>query len=359
MYELNMPVSTIRTKIRQEFERHRYVNQLPVVDVLIAQSNAEYQETLNFWKQISHVMKYFRAETDESARLPKSFMEGFLQPSVFFYGNHPIQYFCLAGVVLSRDDYEGRTVCVLDDCSGVTIEVACLKKRVIGSADAILERQQSRSGRQESDIRDDGRVSPQAAALAPLQHIGAVTSSPLHLSSLQPCTRVKVKGTISAMPIYQGPGQQPGSGDGSANSAGCARRFRLNLERYQLLPDLASEIRFWNERAQTLQQTLSCPWQLTAQEVEALRAKTQREAIEREERVIQQHAAQQALRRARATQTAPYSDREERARRRLERELRDQQRIMRRWQRDEAARRETDEALRHINAAFQRRLRGR
>lgn len=43
MYELNMPVSTIRTKIRQEFERHRYVNQLPVVDVLIAQSHAEYQ----------------------------------------------------------------------------------------------------------------------------------------------------------------------------------------------------------------------------------------------------------------------------------------------------------------------------
>ncbi|KAI5291471.1 hypothetical protein KEM54_004468 [Ascosphaera aggregata] len=79
MYELNMPVSAIRTKIRQEFEKHRYVNQLPVVDVLIAQSHAEYQETLNFWKQISHVMKYFRAEQDETARLPKSFMEGFLQ----------------------------------------------------------------------------------------------------------------------------------------------------------------------------------------------------------------------------------------------------------------------------------------
>ena len=43
MYSLNMPVSTIRTKIREEFERHRYVNQLKSVDVLLFQSHAEYQ----------------------------------------------------------------------------------------------------------------------------------------------------------------------------------------------------------------------------------------------------------------------------------------------------------------------------
>lgn len=40
---LNMPVSAIRTKLRQEFERHRYVNQLKTVDVLIFQSSAEFQ----------------------------------------------------------------------------------------------------------------------------------------------------------------------------------------------------------------------------------------------------------------------------------------------------------------------------
>ena len=43
MYSLNLPVSAIRTKIRQEFEKHRYASQLPVVDVLIYQSHAEYQ----------------------------------------------------------------------------------------------------------------------------------------------------------------------------------------------------------------------------------------------------------------------------------------------------------------------------
>ena len=43
MYGLNIPVSAIRTKIRQEFERHRYVNDLLVTDQLIFRSDMEYQ----------------------------------------------------------------------------------------------------------------------------------------------------------------------------------------------------------------------------------------------------------------------------------------------------------------------------
>ena len=43
MYSLNMPVSAIRTKVRQEFEKHRYVKQLGAVDVLLFQSHSEYQ----------------------------------------------------------------------------------------------------------------------------------------------------------------------------------------------------------------------------------------------------------------------------------------------------------------------------
>jgi len=79
MYSLNMPVSAVRTKIRQEFERHRYVAHLKTVDMLLFQSHAEYQETLNYWKQLSHVLKYFRAEEDPKARLPKNFISGFLE----------------------------------------------------------------------------------------------------------------------------------------------------------------------------------------------------------------------------------------------------------------------------------------
>ncbi|KAK0259471.1 hypothetical protein LTS09_005822 [Friedmanniomyces endolithicus] len=79
MYSLNMPVSAIRTKIRQEFERHRYVSQLETVDVLLFNSHQEYQETLNFWKQLTHVLKYFRMEEDPKAKLPKTFIQGFLE----------------------------------------------------------------------------------------------------------------------------------------------------------------------------------------------------------------------------------------------------------------------------------------
>jgi hypothetical protein len=43
LYSLNMPVSRIRTKVREEFERHRYVNNLSAVDVLLQNSHAEFQ----------------------------------------------------------------------------------------------------------------------------------------------------------------------------------------------------------------------------------------------------------------------------------------------------------------------------
>ncbi|KAF1933731.1 NADH dehydrogenase, alpha subcomplex, subunit 6 [Didymella exigua CBS 183.55] len=79
MYSLNLPVSTLRTKIRQEFERHRYVNQMKTVDVLLFNSHQEFQETLNYWKQLSHILKYFRAEEDPKARLPANFINGFLE----------------------------------------------------------------------------------------------------------------------------------------------------------------------------------------------------------------------------------------------------------------------------------------
>ncbi|KAF2446095.1 NADH dehydrogenase, alpha subcomplex, subunit 6 [Karstenula rhodostoma CBS 690.94] len=79
MYTLSMPVSQLRTKMRQEFERHRYVNQIKTVDVLLFNSHQEFQETLNYWKQLSHVLKYFRAEEEPEARLPSNFINGFLE----------------------------------------------------------------------------------------------------------------------------------------------------------------------------------------------------------------------------------------------------------------------------------------
>ncbi|KAF4417009.1 NADH-ubiquinone oxidoreductase kDa subunit [Fusarium acutatum] len=90
MYNMPMPVSAIRTRMRQEFERQRFVNKLSVVDVLLFKSHAEYQggfmltswtqETMNFWKQTNHIMAYFKEENFRGdKRLPSSFMTGFLE----------------------------------------------------------------------------------------------------------------------------------------------------------------------------------------------------------------------------------------------------------------------------------------
>ncbi|KAF2474042.1 NADH dehydrogenase, alpha subcomplex, subunit 6 [Lindgomyces ingoldianus] len=80
IYTLSLPVSAIRTKVRQEFERHRYVNQLRTVDVLLFNSHQEFQqETLNYWKQLPQVLKYFRADEDPKVRLPRNFINGFLE----------------------------------------------------------------------------------------------------------------------------------------------------------------------------------------------------------------------------------------------------------------------------------------
>lgn len=109
MYNLPIPISNIRTRIREEFERNRYVNQLRVADVMIFKSHAEYQvrfqcletlsttprnherlfanhtnsplqEMMNFWKQTTHVMSYFKDENFRGdKRLPSNFMSGFLE----------------------------------------------------------------------------------------------------------------------------------------------------------------------------------------------------------------------------------------------------------------------------------------
>ena len=34
---------------------------------------------MNYWKQLNHVMKYFRGEEDPKAHLPKNFISGFLE----------------------------------------------------------------------------------------------------------------------------------------------------------------------------------------------------------------------------------------------------------------------------------------
>jgi len=80
MYSIPKPVGEIRTRVRQEFERYRYVDKLPVVDRLIFKSHTDYQETMNYWRQMTHIMSYFKEENFRGdSRLPPNFMTGFLE----------------------------------------------------------------------------------------------------------------------------------------------------------------------------------------------------------------------------------------------------------------------------------------
>lgn len=56
-----------------------------------------YQETMNFWRQTTHMMSYFNEESFRGAkRLPSSFIDGFLQVSLY------IQLSCLLVMTMFR-----------------------------------------------------------------------------------------------------------------------------------------------------------------------------------------------------------------------------------------------------------------
>lgn len=82
LYEVQFSIPTIRTKIRQEFERHRFVEELSIQNVLYAKGHMEYQECINFWKQQAQFLKYFPEEDDIAGRhQPTNFVDKFLQVS--------------------------------------------------------------------------------------------------------------------------------------------------------------------------------------------------------------------------------------------------------------------------------------
>ncbi|CDR46282.1 CYFA0S22e02080g1_1 [Cyberlindnera fabianii] len=83
LYELDLPVAAVRTKIRQEFERNRFQKDLSVTNVLYAKGQMEFQELTNFWKQTPHVMRYFENEGETAwaphAQVQDTFVNKFLK----------------------------------------------------------------------------------------------------------------------------------------------------------------------------------------------------------------------------------------------------------------------------------------
>ncbi|KAG8991243.1 hypothetical protein FRB90_001426 [Tulasnella sp. 427] len=56
IHGLTVPSSLIRSRIRAEFERHKYVQDPAVIDVLVQKSRQSFQEVMNAWAQESHIL---------------------------------------------------------------------------------------------------------------------------------------------------------------------------------------------------------------------------------------------------------------------------------------------------------------
>lgn len=74
---MDFPNSVIRSKIREEFEKNRYVNDLKLIDILIFKGNAELEETMKLWKQVDQLMFYFAKEEGQSK--PQTFLGKFYE----------------------------------------------------------------------------------------------------------------------------------------------------------------------------------------------------------------------------------------------------------------------------------------
>ncbi|KAJ3416584.1 NADH dehydrogenase 1 alpha subcomplex subunit 6 ndufa6 [Chytridiales sp. JEL 0842] len=75
-HQLDLTTPVLRRRLRQEFERFRNVTDLPTIDVLLLKGRQEYEETVNMWKQKTHVMRYFE-EDEYKDPTPRDFLGRF------------------------------------------------------------------------------------------------------------------------------------------------------------------------------------------------------------------------------------------------------------------------------------------
>ncbi|KAG8908960.1 hypothetical protein FRB99_000063 [Tulasnella sp. 403] len=76
IHGLTIPPALIRSRIRAEFERHRYVQDPAVIDILLQKSRQSFQEVMNAWSQESHILGVI---LKDKTKEPKTFLQKFYE----------------------------------------------------------------------------------------------------------------------------------------------------------------------------------------------------------------------------------------------------------------------------------------
>ncbi|PGH08730.1 hypothetical protein AJ79_05921 [Helicocarpus griseus UAMH5409] len=211
------------------------------------------------------------------------FRAGFEGQNLYFYLNHPIQFICIAGIIVARDEHERRSIIVVDDSSGACLEVVCSK----------------------TPATPANTTTTNAST-----HQTSTTRKPLNIIPLIPGARAKLKGTIT---VFRG-------------------MFQLHLERYEMLADTNAEVRFWDERTRMRVEVLGVPWVLAEGEVERLRREAEKGGKGSGKGGDANGEGYVVAKRKKAERER------ERERRGVQREERDRLRIVRRYEREEVVR---------------------
>lgn len=145
--------------------------------------------------------------------------------NLYFHLNHPIKWIRLVGAIVARDSYERRLVLTLDDSSGTTIELTCLKTPDLTTTPP------ADTGDIHPRPHPGTLVTSTATGVSPSGNI-------LSLEGVDVGTVVKAKGGISE---FRGTKQ-------------------LVLERITVVETTDAEVRAWEEGVRFRMEVLVGPW---------------------------------------------------------------------------------------------------